>query len=297
MFSRYSIFHQMMLKRLFKQNKPMIKSPLNHKQLFQGRQFFIFAAVFAVLTFLFYSAPELLAQEAAEEDEPTAKKNMLDNVMEAGLWMLPLLAASVGMVALVVYNFIQLTESKFNPPDLKASLFDHMANCRVRSAIEVASTSPTYLGMMVAAALPNVDATDSESLGREDVEDAIAEFTVKENRRHLTMIGYLGVIGQIAPMLGLLGTVVGMMGAFNTLAAEGQADPSTLAGDIGLAMVTTASGLIIAIPSIFFYFLLRNKLNGLVSSCHQDLSEMLDASYEAVNADQAMAKVPEGFQS
>ena len=53
-------------------------------------------------------------------------------------------------------------------------------------------------------------------------------------------------------MLGLLGTVVGMMGAFNTLAAEGQADPSTLAGDIGLAMVTTASGLIVAIPSIFF---------------------------------------------
>jgi len=286
----------MMLIRLFKQNKPMIKSPLNHKQSLQGRQFYIFAAFIAVLTFLFYSAPELLAQEA-DTDEPAAKKNMLDNVMEAGLWMVPLLLASVAMVALVVYNFIQLTESKFNPPDLKVSLLDHMANCRVRSAIETASTSPTYLGMMVAAALPNVDATDSEDLGREDVEDAIAEFTVKQNRGHLTWIGYLGVIGQIAPMLGLLGTVVGMMGAFNTLAAEGQADPSTLAGDIGLAMVTTASGLIIAIPSIFFFFLLRNKLNGLVSNCHDDLSEMLDASYQAVNADQAMAKVPEGFQA
>ena len=274
----------------------MIKSPLNHKQSLQGRQFYIFAAFIAVLTFLFYSAPELLAQEA-DTDEPAAKKNMLDNVMEAGLWMVPLLLASVAMVALVVYNFIQLTESKFNPPDLKVSLLDHMANCRVRSAIETASTSPTYLGMMVAAALPNVDATDSEDLGREDVEDAIAEFTVKQNRGHLTWIGYLGVIGQIAPMLGLLGTVVGMMGAFNTLAAEGQADPSTLAGDIGLAMVTTASGLIIAIPSIFFFFLLRNKLNGLVSNCHDDLSEMLDASYQAVNADQAMAKVPEGFQA
>ena len=274
----------------------MIKSPLNHKQSLQGRQFYIFAAFIAVLTFLFYSAPELLAQEA-DTDEPAAKKNMLDNVMEAGLWMVPLLLASVAMVALVVYNFIQLTESKFNPPDLKVSLLDHMANCRVRSAIETASTSPTYLGMMVAAALPNVDATDSEDLGREDVEDAIAEFTVKQNRGHLTWIGYLGVIGQIAPMLGLLGTGVGMMGAFNTLAAEGQADPSTLAGDIGLAMVTTASGLIIAIPSIFFFFLLRNKLNGLVSNCHDDLSEMLDASYQAVNADQAMAKVPEGFQA
>ncbi|MBT7981835.1 MAG: MotA/TolQ/ExbB proton channel family protein [Akkermansiaceae bacterium] len=276
----------------------MIKSPLNHKQPFQARQFYIFAAFLAVLTFLFYSAPELLAQDAdADADDVVAKKTMLDNVTDAGIWMLPLLLASIAMVALIVYNFMQLTESKFNPPDLKVSLHDHMANCRVRSAIEVASTSPTYLGMMVAAALPNVDATDSESLGREDVEDAIAEFTVKQNRGHLTWIGYLGVIGQIAPMLGLLGTVVGMMGAFNTLASQGQADPSVLAGDIGLAMVTTASGLIIAIPSIFFFFLLRNKLNGLVASCHNDLSEMLDASHQAVNADQAMAKVPEGFQA
>jgi len=272
----------------------MIKSPLNHKQSLQGRQFYIFAAFLVVLTFLFYSAPELLAQDA---DDTVAKKTMLDNVTDAGIWMLPLLLASVAMVALIVYNFIQLTESKFNPPDLKASLHDHMANCRVRSAIEVASTSPTYLGMMVAAALPNVDATDADSLGREDVEDAIAEFTVKQNRGHLTWIGYLGIIGQIAPMLGLLGTVVGMMGAFNTLASQGQADPSVLAGDIGLAMVTTASGLIIAIPSIFFFFFLRNKLNGLVASCHNDLSEMLDASYQSVNADQAMAKVPEGFQA
>ncbi len=273
----------------------MIKSPLNHKQSLQGRQFYIFAAFLAVLTFLFYSAPELLAQEG-DADEPLAKKTMLDNVTDAGIWMAPLILASIAMVALIVYNFMQLTESKFNPPELKVSLHDHMANCRVRSAIEVASTSPTYLGMMVAAALPNVDATDSESLGREDVEDAIAEFTVKQNRGPLTWIGYLGIIGQIAPMLGLLGTVVGMMGAFNTLASQGQADPSVLAKSIGTAMITTASGLIIAIPSIFFFFFLRNKLNALVAGCHNDLSEMLDASHQAVNADQAMAKVPEGFQ-
>ena len=98
-------------------------------------------------------------------------------------------------------------------------------------------------------------------------------------------------------MLGLLGTVVGMMGAFNTLAAEGQADPSTLAGDIGLAMVTTASGLIVAIPSIFFFFFQRNRFNRLVADCHQDVSEQLDAIYDSANSDQIMSKVPEGFQA
>ena len=173
----------------------------------------------------------------------------------------------------------------------------HMQNVRVRSAIEMASGHTSYLGRMVAASLPQFDATNTEDFGREDVDDAVAEFTITNNKKFLTNIGYLGVIGQIAPMLGLLGTVVGMMGAFNTLAAEGQADPSTLAGDIGLAMVTTASGLIIAIPSIFFFFFLRNRFNRLVADCHQDVSELLDASYQAANADQIMAKVPEGFQS
>jgi len=275
-------------------NIPMIKSPSNLRRSLLGRNFIFFSAIFAFLLVFIYSAPELLAQEVEEE---VKKKTMLDNVLDAGLWIVPLLIASVAMIGFVVYNFIELNQNKFNPVELKAGLLDHMQNVRVRSAIEMASGHPSYLGRMVAASFSQFDATNSDDFGREDVDDAVAEFTVSNNKRYLTNIGYLGVIGQIAPMLGLLGTVVGMMGAFNTLAAEGQADPSTLAGDIGLAMVTTASGLIIAIPSVFFFFFQRNKFNRLVADCHQDVSELLDASYEAANADQMMAKVPEGFQA
>jgi biopolymer transport protein ExbB len=277
----------------------MMKTSFLQSQAQSRRQFFLWSLLLTVIGFLFYSAPNLLAQaaDAATETDEEETATMFDNVKQAGLWMVPLIIASIAMVALIVYNFIQLTAAKFKPEDLKMALLDHMANCRVRSAIEVASTSPTYLGRMLASALPHVDATDPETLGREEVEDAVAEFTIRENRDHMNWIGYLGVIGQIAPMLGLLGTVVGMMGAFNTIGSQGQADPSLLAADIGLAMVTTASGLIIAIPSVFFFFFLRNRFNGLVAGCHQDLSDMLDASHQAVNADQAMAKVPEGLQS
>ena len=276
-----------------------MKTSFLQSQAQSRRQFFLWSLLLTVIGFLFYSAPELLAQAdaAAEAEEEAAPATMFDNVKQAGFWMVPLILASIAMVALIVYNFIQLTASKFKPEDLKMALLDHMANCRVRSAIEVASTSPTYLGRMLASALPHVDATDPETLGREEVEDAVAEFTIRENRDHMTWIGYLGVIGQIAPMLGLLGTVVGMMGAFNKIGAQGQADPSALAENIGLAMVTTASGLIIAIPSVFFFFFLRNRFNGLVAACHQDMADMLDASHQAVNADQAMAKVPEGLQA
>lgn len=275
-----------------------MKTSFLQSQAQSRRQFFLWSLLLTVIGFLFYSAPELLAQaDAAADAEEEAPATMFDNVKQAGIWMLPLIIASIAMVALIVYNFIQLTASKFKPEDLKMALLDHMANCRVRSAIEVASTSPTYLGRMLSSALPHVDATDPDTLGREEVEDAVAEFTIRENRNHMTWIGYLGVIGQIAPMLGLLGTVVGMMGAFNKIGAQGQADPSALAENIGLAMVTTASGLIIAIPSVFFFFFLRNRFNGLVAACHQDMADMLDASHQAVNADTAMAKVPEGLQA
>lgn len=273
----------------------MIKSPTKLGQLFLSKNSIFLTTLLAFLFVFIFSTPELLAQEVG--DEEVQKKTMLDNVLDAGLWMVPLIIASIAMIFFVVYNFIELNANKFNPVELKAGLLDHMQNVRVRSAIEMASGHTSYLGRMVAASLPQFDATNTEDFGREDVDDAVAEFTITNNKKFLTNIGYLGVIGQIAPMLGLLGTVVGMMGAFNTLAAEGQADPSTLAGDIGLAMVTTASGLIIAIPSIFFFFFLRNRFNRLVADCHQDISELLDASYQAANADQIMAKVPEGFQS
>ena len=72
---------------------------------------------------------------------------------------------------------------------------------------------------MVAASLPQFDATNTEDFGREDVDDAVAEFTITNNKK-FHQYRLLGVIGQIAPMLGLLGTVVGMM-VLNTLGAEG----------------------------------------------------------------------------
>ena len=139
------------------------------------RRFFLFSLLLSGIGFLFYGVPELLAQTAPDvlaEGEDEGPATMFDNVKQAGLWMVPLVIASIAMVALIVYNFIQLTTAKFKPEDLKMALLDHMANCRVRSAIEVSSTSPTYLGRMMASALPQVDATDPDTLGREDVEDA-----------------------------------------------------------------------------------------------------------------------------
>ncbi len=255
----------------------------------------ILPLILLITTFLM---PDLPAQEVAEEAAAAGVTQTFYDMLIAGGWaMIPLGGLSLMWVALVVYLLLQLNQRKFAPNDLRFAIHENMSECRVRSAIEVAASSPSYLGRMLAASLPHVDATDPETLGRDDVEDSVAEFTVKENRGFMATITYFSIIAQAAPMIGLLGTVSGMIKAFATLGTSGGSDPSALAGNISEALITTAAGLIIALPALFAFFYFKNRLMKLVSDCHTAVSESMDASLSAVHADQQLAKVPEGLQA
>jgi biopolymer transport protein ExbB len=103
------------------------------------------------------------------------------------------------------------------------------------------------------------------------MEDATAEQAARLFRR----IEYLSVIGNIAPMVGLLGTVTGMLLAFKQVAdTEGSAGAAQLAGGIYQALVTTVTGLIIAIPALGAFALFRSRVDQLVA----------EAAYAALHA-------------
>ncbi len=224
------------------------------------------------------------------------KTNALQQyVVAGGSTMFLILVVSLALFALVVFNFMNISRAKFCPVDLKNELLDHMTNCRVRSAIEASSADPSYLGRMMAYALPNVDATSPEDLGREKVEDAVADFSINENRKNMVWINYISLVAQAAPMVGLFGTVLGMVGAFATLSGSGQADPGMLANDISAALLTTLWGLVIAIPALVSYYFFKNKLNSLVAECHQTSEELINASLQTINQDAHLAKIPEGL--
>jgi len=246
------------------------------------------------LVSLLATSTSLLAQADGAADEP--KTQTLWDLIAAGGWaMYPLGLFSVRMITLAVYNFMQLTRKKFVPPLLKQSVLAHMAEVRVRSSIEESAESPSYLGRLLATALPHVDATEPETLGREKVEDAIADFATKENPTYMSWIGYFSVIAQASPMVGLLGTVSGMIKAFQTLGISGGSDPAKLAANISEALMTTATGLVVAIPCLFFFYLFKNTFNKLVTEAQDTAAAALDAAIATVNADQQLAKVPEGI--
>lgn len=235
-----------------------------------------------------------MAQDAADTPPP-ADTNMLDTWIIAGGWtMIPIMLIFFAILFLVVYNAISLRKDKFCPEDLKMTLLQLMAECRVRSAIEVAAASPTYLGRLVAYALPNVDATRPEDLGRDAVEDAIVDFTANESRSLFKWVNVLALAAQVSPMLGLFGTVQGMVAAFASLGG-GSASAGELAGSISVALLTTFWGLINAIIATPCYFFQKNIANGHVAECVTTVQEMINTSINVVNAEAQLARIPEGL--
>ncbi len=239
------------------------------------------------------SAVTLFASSSAM----AAEKNALDRfIFDGGILTIFIVAVGLlSLISLTVFNLMNLTKAKYAPDDLKAALMDHMVNCRVRSAIELAASHPSYLGRMMAYSLPNIDATQPEDLGRERIEDAIADFSINETRKQMTFINLISLVAQSAPMLGLFGTVFGMIDAFGTLAENNSADPSQLAGSISIALLTTMWGLVVAILALFAYFFFKNRFNSLVADCHGTAENLLNASIQTVNADAHLAKIPEGI--
>jgi biopolymer transport protein ExbB len=255
-----------------------------------------FAAVALTTTFLALGAVSASAQDpAAEAAQPKTKLQQW--VLDGGIWMLPLALCSVGAIGLSVLCFMTLSKNKFAPPALKSELTDLMQQCRVRSAIEVAASSPTFLGRMMTLALPHFDATDHEKLGVEQVEDAMADFATVEIKPYQKWIGYFGVLAQVCPMLGLLGTVVGMVGAFATLSQTGGAEPAALAGDISVALLTTLGGLVVAIPSLALFFFFKNRLNDLVGESVLTGMALINAATDAVHGEAKAARIPEGLSA
>jgi len=160
----------------------------------------------------------------------------LFNLLQQGGWaMFPLGGLSLCLLILICFIWLQTTRGSFG---LKPSRWsDNTIKRQIEAVLEEAVSLPE---------------TDKQAKAGEKLERVEGDT--------LRWIQYLNVIATIAPMVGLLGTVSGMISAFQTIAAGGMGKPELLAGDIGEALITTATGLCIGIPAMIFYFVLRNRL-------------------------------------
>jgi len=185
------------------------------------------------------------------------------------IWFL--LALSMFSMGLMGYMWLQNRRNQILPPELLARARDDLSNQRYRELMKHVNDDPSFFGQVMSAALQEA----SQGFGSmiKALEQAGDEFTARRLRR----IEVLNVIGNVAPMIGLFGTVDGMILAFQSIvAAGGRPSPVALAAGIGTALVTTFWGLIIAIPSISVYALIRNNVDALTSEALLEAQDLIN---------------------
>lgn len=166
---------------------------------------------------------------------------------------------SLVTIALIIQFVLKYRRRDLLPERTYRQLGGLLAERRYREAIDAASGDPSYLGQLAAAAMNDAPG------GFGAMQRAVEESADVQSSRLLRPVEFLNVIGNIAPMLGLFGTVYGMIVAFQKLvAAGGRPDPGELAGGISTALVTTFWGLVVAMPALAGYALIRNHVDGIV---------------------------------
>jgi biopolymer transport protein ExbB len=145
--------------------------------------------------------------------------------------------------------------SKMMNPQVLAQVQAALNNLNIEEASNICAANPSLMTNILQAGLQRV----SEGvLDVASMEKAMEEAAVEESAAALRPIGYISIISMTAPMFGLLGTVSGMIKAFQKIGLGGMGDPEKLADNIGEAMITTAFGLIVGIPTMFGYFYLKS---------------------------------------
>jgi biopolymer transport protein ExbB len=172
---------------------------------------------------------------------------MLEFLARGGVLMIPLGVCSVVSLAIIIERALNLRSTRILPPDVIQQARLLLAENQVGEAVILCRRQPSAIGRILLAAISNYD-KEKEEL-KAIVEDAGRQEVPTLDR----YLGVLGTIAAISPLLGITGTVFGMIRVFATISEKGVAHPSQLAGGIYEALITTAAGLVIAIPTLIFY--------------------------------------------
>lgn len=214
---------------------------------------------------------------AQDEEAPAAptKLTLMGMLKQGGWAMWPLGLCSFALVAFAVLNFRQISMKKMIPPDALSQIRTAAANRDLGTLWQVSSGTDSFFTKGLSAGLRKINPDDPPA-SKGHMEEAIAETVSREESQVSFWINFLSLISAVSPMIGLLGTVSGMIKAFQKIGQSGMGKPELLAANIGEALITTATGLIIAIPALFFFFLFRNMLNKVIVTSEEHYSLILD---------------------
>ena len=192
-------------------------------------------------------------------------------LVKAGGWlMIPIIACSVVAMAIIFERLWALRSKRVLPPNLVARVWQYHRKGKLDNANISVIRDGSSLGRILAAGL--VNRQHSREIMKESIEESGRQ-VVSEMERYLNT---LGTIASIAPLLGLLGTVIGMIKVFSAITIAGVGNPTILAGGISEALITTATGLSVAIPSLMFHRYFESRVQRLVVKMEEESLKMVE---------------------
>ena len=195
---------------------------------------------------------------------------MLELVQAGGWLMFPILLCSVIAAGIIVERLWTLQKRKVIPEKLMTGIWNLLSQDQLteKHIEEIERGSP--LGRILSAGLINRKL--SRDLVRESIEET-GRFVAHDLER---FISSLGTIATITPLLGLLGTVIGMIKVFAEIMAQGTGQANLLAGGISEALITTAAGLVVAIPALICHRILQRRVDEIVVYMEQEALKLVD---------------------
>lgn len=238
----------------------------------------VLLAVLGMMAFLGVTAPPVFAQDEAapaaglEVDAAEGESDVgsdggigffamirASGFMGVFLWLC-LLGVSIAGTWLIIDAFVRIQDKKIIQGGLVDRVREAMEHGDVMKALSYCDEEPGALSNILSSGFSNVEE------GFEAIQDSVGIAADLESEKLMQRVAYLNLVGNLAPMMGLLGTVQGMIFAFKNLALGGGAGSQMLALNISQALFTTAAGLVIAIPSVGFYYFFKNRATNIILS-------------------------------
>lgn len=195
---------------------------------------------------------------------------MVDLFIKGGNFMYPLLVMLFFGIVVISERFYTLFKAHINAKEFMVELQDVLKQDGPEGAAELCSNTRGPVATVLHAGLLRLDR------GIEHVEKSIEESGAIEMAFLERGLVWLSTVANLAPLVGFLGTVSGMIRAFNDIAAAGDVDPSVVAGGISEALITTASGLVVAIPVQAAYNFFLSKIDKIIIDLQESSNQFVD---------------------
>ena len=202
----------------------------------------------------------------------------MDLLISGGVVLVAIFVLSVYAVYLFFVRLFKLSRERLDTEELMVRVNAAVRDRDLDLALEACEQHGGPVARVLQAALLRLP------YGRQAVEAAFAEASLLEEQGLTRGLRPLATIAQVAPLLGLLGTVTGMIIAFGEISAAGTGNPGLLAGGIGQALVTTAAGLIVAIPVLIGQNYLASRVDGILTEIDRRREELMANVVQAVAA-------------